>query len=424
MTRPLRLLEIGLVAGEIGGASAATTAQHEMLGNVMETTLLVARATPPWHPLEPSVRGQHVGFALNTVIDHWLRRCTKPQSPFLWGRSALFTGRMQRAIDECDVLQVYTSDRLLGASGLRQIVDSGKPTVLFPMDFELLTGGCHYPHEGCEQFKESCGTCPISESAILRRRAAKTRAHKAAVLGAPNVRVIAGNAWFRDRVIDAGCSADRVRVIYPPLDDVFHTTPRVSGFRDRLGIHPTSRVLTVAATSLDAPRKRIAEALEIARITLTADETAHLVVVGARCPPVPPEIDGRTHLVGVVEPAELAKILADTDVFISTASEDAGPMMVAAALACGASVAATPIGYGSDLLTGDYCGDVFTINPLGPGGTVARAQTVRRILDRRSSDLKAAQAACKELGKLFAKDSAVSAFLEVYDELLRLPRET
>ena len=232
------------------------------------------------------------------------------------------------------------------------------------------------------------------------------------------MRVVAGNAWYRDRVIEAGCGPQRVQVIYTPLDSLFHQTPSNTGFRSEVSIPETARVITIAATALESPRKRIREALQVAESVMISEPDVFLVVVGANCPPIPGRIEDRTRTTGIVSTGQLARVLADTDIFLSTASEDGGPMMVAAALACGASVAATAIGYGADLLVGDSAGETFPL--LGEVTSVLPSwpETVLRVLGRRSDDVPGAVAACKRLGRLFSADSSASSYLGVYSELL------
>ncbi len=412
--RRLRVLEIGQVCGEIGGASGATAALHEAISSVVDAELIVAKARQPFRPLAPSFHGQNVGYLANTAIDQVLRTAARPEVPFLWGRAALGTMEIDRAVEKTDVLQVYSTDRLLGVGRLSKIVGAGKPTVLVPMDFEPLTGGCHYPVNGCGEYQRGCERCPVGGSRIIQGTVSRNRAKKRGVLDAENVRVVAGNEWFRKHVIAAGCAPERTKVIYTPVDPLFHRGIRNDQYRTSLGVGPTGSVLAVGATFLGDQRKRISEGCEIAYSVLDYDQGAHLLVIGEGELDVPERLRERVHLPGLLSTAELARALSSVDIFLSLATEDGGPMLVAAALACGSSVVSTNIGYGADLLSGDCAGETFDGE-----STRSRVSQVRGVLDRRSRDAGNSVDRARALGRRFSLEHAATEYLTLYEELLR-----
>ena len=409
----IRVLEIGLAAGEVGGAAGATMALHQTIDSVVAADLVVARASGAYRALAPSYRGSHLGFILNAAFDRGLRKLTKPRAPFVWGRSTIFAGGLRRAIDECDLVQVYWNDRLLGVNGLEHLVEIEKPMVLVPMDFEPLTGGCHYPLNGCEGYRSDCSNCPVSASGIIQRAALRNRKAKKLVLGSSSVCVVAGNEWFREHVVAAGCARERTRVVYTPVAPCYHEVGLQRLQRGQSASRRSRPVITIGATDLGAPRKRIADAIEIARRVGEVDASLRVVIVGRNCPEIPSSLRDHVEMVGLLSEPDLADILGQTDVFISTATEDGGPMMLAAAWSAGAAVAATPIGYASDLLTEGLSGKFLR------EGHDARAVTVMALLKARAADPIGSIETSRLLGDRFTNERAIRSYLELYKSMLQ-----
>lgn len=407
MTDRLRVLEIGpRMTG--GGAANLAADIHRMIAPAVDTTFVVSGGAPG-RVARPAVGGSHLGERANGVIDVVIRKLVDPADAFVWGRGSVLATEIDRAVKDVDVVQVYWSDRMLGVARLERIVSSGKPVVLVPMDFEPLTGGCHYPYQGCTQYFDDCSACPLSDSPILRRSATKNRAHKRRILSSGNLTVIAGNGWFAERIIAAGTETGRVRVVYPPVDDCYHLA-RSGALRPRLGIAPQAPVLIAGATNLLMERKRITEAVAIAAGVLDALPEAHLLLAGSGEPEIPSSIADRVHRLGPLSQPDLAAALADADVFVSTSIEDGGPMMVAAAWSAGTAVAAHRIGYAADLLDEPEQGVLLEPDELG-----ANVAGVLTLLRGASSGREAVSRACRQLGHHFHVDTARDGFVSALD---------
>jgi glycosyltransferase involved in cell wall biosynthesis len=389
-----------------GGASDAVADIHRQLVTRVDARLLTAHGEVGFTP-SPRLRGSHIGGPLNAVGDVALRRVTAPRDAFLWGRGTPFRRVIDNHLAWADVVQVYWTDRMLGVRGLADLVASGKAVVVVPVDFEPLTGGCHYPYASCTQYTESCSDCPISDSPRLKEAARRSRSIKRAVLGSSNVSVVAGNGWYRDRVVAAGTSPDRVHVVFPQLASSYHaaTTGRL---RPRLGIDGSCSVLIAGATMLSSPRKRVGEAVTIAAQVMEQDVAAHLVIVGDGSIDIPRALAGRVHRLGLLDSAELADALADSDVFVSPSVDDAGPLMVAASWAAGTPVAAYRVGYAADLLRQPECG-IF----LESGSTADNAIRLGEFLTGVRARREFVRDTCRALARVFRSDIAGDAYANV-----------
>ena len=411
----LRVLELTRGAGSSGGAAIAALDLHNTISAVTEASLVVAQPSAPNATvLGPSFRGWNIPLVLTTAVDRLDNSVRQSVAPVLRERSGLGSRRqLDKLVETADVVQVYWTDRMLGSTGLLRLARSGKPIVIVPMDFSMISGGCHYPADGCLGFTGDCRACPLTRSRSLQERIVRTRTVKRELLGLANVHVIAGNGWYAERVVAAGCDRNRVHVIHTPVSDAFHTPPGTQAFRSALGVASDVPIVCVGAMRLDEPRKRVGVATNVACALLQRRPDSQLVVVGGGALPVPPQFAGRTHRTGILDAGGLANVLHSADLFISASVDDGGPMMVAAALSAGAAVASPRIGYAADLLDDGVAGRIINADP-----TPSDVDALDSLIGARAVDPLASRAETQALAGSFRRSTAAAAYLAVYNQIL------
>jgi len=78
---------------------------------------------------------------------------------FGFGYSTIKYNKINKHIDEADVIIIYTFYKILSNEILNKILSANKIVYFRPLDMELATGGCHF-NENCEKYKLDCKKCP------------------------------------------------------------------------------------------------------------------------------------------------------------------------------------------------------------------------------------------------------------------------
>jgi glycosyltransferase involved in cell wall biosynthesis len=253
---------------------------------------------------------------------------TDDRSPY----GASVAGSMPAA----DVIHLHHAAPFLDWRPFFRAVGGRVPLVLTLHDMHPFTGGCRYT-KGCGRFTGSCGKCPLLKSARvndLSQAIWRRKQQALSCLQAQDLHVVAPSSWL---AAEAKKSSLLGRfpislIPYGVQTDIFKPVAKAIA-RERLHIHPKSRVVLFVAASLSDPRKGfhfLSEALGL----LPASNDTLLLTAGSGAPreSVPCQ---QKHL-GVLEDNEsLVLAYSAADVFVIPAIEDNLPNTVLEALACG-----------------------------------------------------------------------------------------
>lgn len=269
--------------------------------------------------------------------------------------SAPISGLLQRAQGSA-ILNLHWTRELVTAHQARTLAErTGAAVVWTLMDLAPLTGGCHYTI-GCERYTDRCGCCPRLRSTrewdpsrrnwkLRRREYARTP-----------LTLIACNDWTLQKVRRSSLLRDvRCEVIPLAIDtDVFRPIAAPLA-RAILSIRADARVVFCGALQMGQRRKGQAELLEALERLPAAlgggidPSSVLLLTAGGRDFASDRHMPFPTLHLGVLgDDRSLALAYCAADVFVSASLEDAGPMMVNEALACGTPVAAFDIGTAAD----------------------------------------------------------------------------
>jgi len=285
------------------------------------------------------------------------------------------------------VLVHWTGGYMSPASVVRIAEALGARLALWQVDMAHMTGGCHYSLS-CDRYRHGCGRCPAlgstDEDDVTRRQAAI----RAEVWRRAGAVVLAQSSWSARKAADSFVLRGLRQVVLPiPLD-----LRRWAGGADadearrKLGLPRDGRRMALVR-SVD-PRvayKGFAAFQEALRLLDREGVRLHVVAAGPRG--FLPE--GLTSVscteVGHLSGDEaMSAAYHGCDFFVCPSLDDAGPMMISEAMACGRPVLATSVGIAPDLIregvNGALCG--------APGDPAALARGLRVFAEMPAEELR------------------------------------
>jgi glycosyltransferase involved in cell wall biosynthesis len=290
------------------------------------------------------------------------------------------TSALAHESQSADILHLHWVRGLLSTGQIRRMATgSAKPVVWTLMDLAPLTGGCHYPGD-CRGYEEKCGRCPVlrsdSSGDASRRTWRRRRRHFSEI----PLTIVAPTRWVAERASRSSLlSAARCEMIPLSVDTGLFRPGRQQLAREVLALPPTAFILFCGAQQLRQERKGLAQlvgALHRFRALLESndpDMVARVLLVTAG--PYDPSRElgnsfRQVHVGVLRDDRILALAHQAADLFISPSLEDAGPLMLNEAMACGVPSVAFQTGGAVEWLAGGergYAARVGDVDDLAFG---------------------------------------------------------
>ena len=293
--------------------------------------------------------------------------------------SAPTSGLLRRA-QGSTILNLHWTRELVTAHQARTLAErTGAAVVWTLMDLAPLTGGCHYMI-GCERYTQRCGCCPRLRSTREWDASRRNWNRRRREYARTPLTLVACNDWTLQKVRRSSLLHDtRCEVIPLAIDTGVFRPIATPLAREILGIRADARVVFCGALQMGQQRKGQADLLEALERLPGAlgdniDPSSVLLLTAGghdfasdRHMPFP-----ILHLGMLGDDRSLALAYCAADVFVSASLEDAGPMMVNEALACGTPVAAFDIGTAADWVRPGHGGALAKVgDPEGLARAIA-----------------------------------------------------
>jgi len=246
-----------------------------------------------------------------------------------------------------DIVISGMTDGLLNTSTLREIYDkTGAKVFQVMIDASFLTGGCHVMWD-CQGFIDNCEVCPAINDKIFSDYSQKNLSIKRHNIQRGNFELLVVPGWSKHQACKSSIYKDRIRIIPCSLVDTELFTNINRDIAKRIfGIPEYSKVIFAGSNNskdLRKGRKFLAEALSNLYDNMSIDqrETIFILLSGNHNTEDPDtaKIKFPKKLVDFISDYRLLSLAYQaSSVFANPSLEDAGPMMVAEALACGTPV--------------------------------------------------------------------------------------
>ena len=248
-----------------------------------------------------------------------------------------------REFREADVVHLsWVNQGMLSLSGIKKILDSGKPVVWTMHDFWPATAICHYPH-GCKAYRaQGCHSCPYLPGGGSRHDLAhRVWKRKERIWRSRNITFVACSRWLAAEVKGSGLLTGKQVVSIPNPIDTREFRPADKGeARLRLSLPSDKRLVLFVSQRTTDKRKGMDYMLEACRLLAEArpeaKEDTAVVILGGHSDEFAGSIPFSVYPIGYVsDPEKIIDVYNAADVFVLPSLEDNLPNTVMEALACG-----------------------------------------------------------------------------------------
>ena len=234
------------------------------------------------------------------------------------------------------------------------IAKFNRPIVWTLHDMWPFTGGCHYS-QGCDRYKQSCGSCPILKSNYSWDLSRWLWQRKAKSWRNINLTIVTPSRWLAQRAAESSLFKDlRIEVIPNGLDTQRYKPRDRSFAREIIGLPKDKKIILFGAVSATSNDRKGYSLLMPALQKLKHDRTQQqmeLVIFGADKPKDPPDFGIKARYLGRFnDDISIALLYSCADVFVAPSIQDNLPNTVMEALACGTPCVAFNIGGMPDLI--------------------------------------------------------------------------
>ncbi len=247
-----------------------------------------------------------------------------------------------KIIARADVFNLHWFARFLSLRNIERLSRSSKPVVFTIRDMNPLAGGCHFFH-GCENWKQSCLSCPqfipsempLPNATFEAKRTLWTDNITIVVLSDHTHRLVEQSPLFRS------C---RVEKIPNPMDvSIFKPYDRERA-RAEFRIPVGNRAIAYLP-SFSSTVKGSAQAVEALRLLAHRTPTQDCVIVCAGDLDAPLDVPFETVNVGfITDKKKLARFYAAADVTLIPSTEETFSNTAAESAACGTPIVGFQVG--------------------------------------------------------------------------------
>ena len=276
-----------------------------------------------------------------------------------------------------DIIHLHWINQgMLSLSGIRKILQSGKPVVWTMHDMWPATAICHHAHD-CRGFEVSCGNCPFMPRQSQNDLSARIFRKKQQVLAtADRLTFVAVSSWLAGCARRSGLTGHFPVKVIPNAISLSRFTPvdRMAA-RSALGIRE-SVVLSFGAARIDDSIKGFNYLLDALRLLvsdgrLSANDVRLVLFGGVRDRSVFDHVPvNYTYLGYINDEAELSRIYSASNATISSSLYETFGQTLIEAMACG-SVPVSFAGSGQmdiiDHLQTGYLADRLSAESLADG---------------------------------------------------------
>lgn len=326
--------------------------------------------------------------------------------------------RRHPSVQAADILHLHWINQgFLSLQNIAQLARLGKPIIWTLHDIWAFTGGCHI--YTCDHFQRSCGNCPY-----LRQPAPDDLSHriwsaKQRLLPA-NVHFVTCSQWLRETALSSSLLANySITSIPNPIDiTMFRPGTEVerAAFRAEKRVAANAKVILFVAMKISEPHKgfRFLQAALQELKANQADLPLEIMVIGKADPETLAALPYPVHALGLVQhPAELARVYAAADVFVTPTLADNLPNTVMESLACGTPVVAFRTGGVPEMVEHQVNGYI-----AAQGDSAALAEGLRWVLSEQKPLEELRRAARQKVEREYANAVVAERYLDLYRSVL------
>ncbi len=247
-----------------------------------------------------------------------------------------------REFKEADVIHLHWINQgMLSLSGIKRILDSGKPVVWTMHDAWPSTGICHLTMD-CKRYKTKCHHCwYLPGGGGNNDIAAKVWAKKKAIYDSSNIYFVACSRWLEREAKQSSLLADQhVSCIPNPIDTrIFRCMDKMKA-REALGLPKDKKLVLFVSQRVTNPNKGMDYLASACQMLVDEHpemkDMAALVVLGGHAEELQDKLPLPTFPLGYVsDEHKIVDVYNAADLFVLPSLSENLPNTIMEAMACG-----------------------------------------------------------------------------------------
>jgi len=320
---------------------------------------------------------------------------------------------------EADIIHLHWINQgMLSLSGIRRILDSGKPVVWTMHDAWPATAICHYAR-GCKNFKRACQRCPLLPSGGSKKDlSAKIWQRKQRMLEGHNVSFVACSRWLMGQAKESALLRGQNIVNIPnPIDTHIYHQKDQRKAREALDLPTNGKIILFISQRVTDERKGMKYFIE-AMHTLVKnhpDEAKEISIalLGGHTEEISAEFDVPVYQLGYMnDDQNIVDAYNASDVFVLPSLEDNLPNTIMEAMACGVPCVGFKVGgipEEIDHLKNGYVANYRDSANLAQGIYWAIFETDREVV---------VHECLTKVNHSYSQSSVALRYIEVYNEVI------
>ena len=252
-----------------------------------------------------------------------------------------------------DAVIVYNNSNLIHPKILNYLTKQKIKLIFYPMDMELITGGCHYNFE-CNGYKKSCKPCP-AVNLFLNTKPSKNLIEKKKYFNDIKITFLSAtrkifkdiskstlfnNKKHKNLILNLGLDLK----FYKPIKKIKKNKITIS-LRSSLNPRKGNSILIEALNYICSRNGEINKKLSF---NIIGDSSLLECLI---------KNNFEYNFQSIIKnEKELIKFYQNSDFFLNQSIQDAGPVMVNEALACGVPVISFKTGISNDVIRNNFNG--------------------------------------------------------------------
>ena len=242
---------------------------------------------------------------------------------------------------------------------------SGAEVVVVTMDMIPFTGGCHYAWD-CKGYETVCADCPAIIDIRYKDLAQKNLMIKKKNIDLADIKILAGAGWALNQARRSFLFRNQKEIynINSCIDTSLFNNKNRMFAKGIFGFPQNTKVIFVGSQHINDERKGVVYAIEALNILwhklATSIRNEVLVVLVGNLFDDRSFIDKinlKKRYIEYIKDYRLLSLLYQaSNIFLCSSIEDAGPLMVSEALACGTPVVGFEMGVTSNMVINGYNG--------------------------------------------------------------------
>lgn len=287
------------------------------------------------------------------------------------------------------------------------------------MDMAPMTGGCHFAWD-CMGYTKDCSNCPATKK-IFDSRPKIGLQHKRQVLKELDIEIVSGTSWLTKQARQS--SLFQFSKIHDVLlginEDVFKPLDAkgISFYKEKYKLDKSKRIIAFGASKISDERKGFEYLLIALKILFSrseVDASKYMLVSAGVLVDQDLFLDiEHVHIGYLGSDIELASLYQMSDVFVSPAIEDSGPMMINESIMCGTPVVSFNMGVATDLVKENETGYIAELK-----NSQDLALGIEKVLKLNDSEYNKMRDNCRNTG---IKKTSVSVQIDKINHILQKP---